>query len=1297
MFRVLILLLAAALLVAVGGAPSAAQALDTRVRIVTTDFVLAGKFRRLAEWGAPLGVAVDATYVEKAGGAPQDWISGADLVIVDAPRGGDLAAVKARLGDVLASGSGAWIQVGGGPPAFGGLPPDQARRLIAYYAAGGEANLRALLSFAAALKHGASLEGFPAPQALAKVGAYHPDAGAAFASTGAYAQWSAARYPATAPKIAFAITEQSLSSAQTAIIDALIRSAEARGFAPMAFWFDASDPQGLTKALTPFGPDVLVNLQHMQNGEARRREFEALGVPVLQTITYRGGDAAAWRASTSGVDAMSAAVMLAGPEIQGMTDPVVIGAVENGDPMPMPAQIEALTAKAARLVALKRKPAGDKRIVLMFWNQPGGERNISASNLNVPRSLEVLLPALAAAGYAAPAVSEAALTPKLQALLAGYYRPETLSDLRRDGLAVELPVARYRAWLDTLPAEVRRDLAGRWGEPESHWAVRPGADGRPAFVIPALALGNLTLMPQAPRADRPGEAYHDLKSVPGHLYLATYLYMRDVARADALIHFGTHGTQEWTPGKDRGLSVEDYPFLTLGDVPVFYPYIQDNVAEAMQARRRGRAVTISHQTPPFAPSGLYDELRDLHQLVHEYAQLEEGPVRRQTEQQLVRMADRAGLVADLGYTPALAKAGFPEFLGRLHDHLHLLAQAATPLGLHTFGVAAAPELRVATVMQQLGADYYRALGLDPKEVFAEDFTALRRSEPYVRLAHYLIEGAPVEQEPDPKLRAMFERALELDGNLAQPGETEALLMGLAGGFVRPGPGGDPVRNPEVPSGRNLFAFEPDKFPTPSAYEAGKVAFDKLLASYRAEHQGKPPAKLAFSLWSSETIRTLGVVESQALYALGLKPIWDRAGRVTAMQAIPLAELGRPRVDVVFQVTSVYRDQFDGFMRVLAAAINNLASEPAGTLAANVAQTARSLQASGLPEAEARRLAALRLFSNAPGEYGSGLPDATLDTESWESEADLAKVFLSRMGYAYGVDDWGVRTDRSDLFAAQLKGVDAAVLSRSSNLNGLLATDHPFEYLGGLSLAIRQVSGRSPDLYVTDMRGGEPKVGTAAGFLAAELRSRYLNPQWIKSMQAEGYAGTLAVVDLVDNVFGWQVADPKMIRPDQWRDLAETYVLDKRKLGLNAWFETANPAAQAQVIDRMLEAVRKDYWKPDQQLLRRLVERRMALARKDAPAPGEKAGAFAARLAAGFGLTPRPSAAAASPAAAAAAAGSPPTPAPPKIKGRVMAKVAPPPPPAPAQVGWLALLLAAVMGAGAAHRRAQNQRLMLLES
>ncbi|WP_458094045.1 cobaltochelatase subunit CobN [Roseomonas sp. WA12] len=1202
-------------------APVLARAEAPRIRVIASDFVLPGKFERLARWARQAGFRVEGARVGKDAGEPRDWIAGAALVILDTPRPADLARVQQRLGDALEAEGRPWIRVGGGAPGSGGLSQEHARRLAAYYAAGGEANLRTLFTYLRGVRDGQDVSSLPPPQRLPRAGIYHPAAPAAFASAQDYLAWGQDRWPANVPRVAFAIGDGVLADGDTGLIDALIARAEARGLAPVAFWFDSAREDGMRSVLEPARPDVLVSLTHMQNGEARQKELAALGIPVISALTRREGDPAAWEASASGLGAATAAALLVAPEAWGMSDPMVVAAVSGGEVVPIPGQVEALMAKLRRLAVLRHRPAAEKRVAVMFWNYPTGDKNLSASNLNLPRSLAATTRALGHAGYAVPETGEARVIEAGQAMLGGIYRPDTLHALLRDGLADTLPVSRYRAWLDTLPQARRDTMLERWGQPETDRAVRE-VEGEQRFVIPRLILGNLTFLPQPPRGGAPGEGYHDAALPPPHLYMAAYLWVRETWGADALIHLGTHGTQEWLPGKDRGLSAGDFPFLALGDLPVLYPYIQDNVGEAMQARRRGRATTISHQTPAFAPSGLYDELRDLHALIHEYGQLEVGAVRDGTRDRILDAVRKANLQRDMGWDEARIGGDFSGFLSALHDHLHTLAAQSMPLGLHTFGEPAAPEHRIATVIQQLGRSFLERVEDDADEVFAGPPEAFRASAAYRLLHRHLREGTPAEEVTDPDLRAMVERAITLDRHLAETGEMEALLTGLAGGFILPGSGGDPVRSPEVPSGRNLYAFEPDRLPTAAAYQAGEAALRQLVDAYRAEHGGQAPTKLAFSLWSSEAIRHLGVLESQVLHALGLRPEWDAAGRVRRLAIIPAAELGRPRIDAVVQVTSVYRDQFDGFMRLLADAIERLATldEPGNSVFANSVAVRERLIGRGLATDRANVLASSRIFSNAPGDYGSGLPGAVLDSTAYENDAPLTERFLDRMQHAYGARGWGEREEGANLFAEQLRGVQAAVLSRSSNLNGVLSTDHPFEYLGGLSLAVRHLDGASPSLYVADLRRPEARMTGAAAFLSDELRGRYLNPQWIQSMQAEGYAGTLAMTNLANNLFGWQVSDPAMVRPDQWQAVHDTLIRDSRNLGLDAWFEQHNPTAQAQVIARMAEAIRKGYWNADAQTRQELAERFAELAERhgaEAGAPATRA--FLAAASAGFGL------------------------------------------------------------------------------
>lgn len=1190
MFRLIAFLLLAAL-----GASMAAAQQSTAppvARVVATDFTLPAKFERMAAWAAEEGYRLDWRLVEGAV-PPQELVSGADFLLFDGPRPNDMAAIEKAVGGFDADLRVPWIAVGGGPPRFGNLDPGVARRVIGYFAGGGAGNLRALVQAIPIAMAAGDLSVLPPPVGLGKAGLYHPAASAPFANASAFRDWATSQGWAERPVVAIAMSDGLVRDMQTGVIDAVAKALAARGMVAAPFWYDEADPQALAKVVLPLRAQAIVNMTHMQNGTARAAEFSELDVPVIQVVASRLTSANAWRAATSGIPATGAAVQLSVPESWGISDPLVLSVVEKGVATPIPEQVNLLAGKLQRLAALRGKPAADKKIALFFWNYPAGEKNLAASHLNLPKSISNVSQALAAAGYRVDPATEQAVIDNGQAMLGGYYRPETLGELEKRGLVARLPLSAYRAWLAGLPPGQRREIESRWGDPANSRWVRGGD-----LLIPRLTLGNLTVLPQPPRGDNPTKSYHDQKIPPDHIYLAAYLWVR--ANADAIVHLGTHGTQEWTPGKDRGLWASDYPFLLVGDLPVFYPYIQDNVAEAIQARRRGRAVTISHQTPAFGPSGLYDELRDIHALIHEYAQLEDGGVRDRVARQIRTKASAAGLDGDLDWDDAAINRNFAGYYSALHDHLHQVARSAIPMGLHSFGEPAKPEHRLTTVMQQLGPDYLKALGDDPAEAFAENFEEIATSTPYRTLSRYLRDGESAASITDAALRTQIERALVLDKRLESTAEMEALLAALEGRFVRPGAGGDPVRNPDVESGRNLFAFEAEKVPTKAAYVQGGQMLDKLVAAHRSKH-GKPPEKLAFVMFSGETIRQLGVVEGQILNALGLRPVWGRGDRVERLEVVPLSELGRPRIDVVVQASSVYRDQFDGFMRLLAGGIDRIAGldEPNGP-SANARELEQRLVAGGIDRARAGALSRLRIFSNAPGDYGSGLPEQ-IGKKNWAKETDLADPFLERLQYAYGAREWGTATEGQNLFAEQLRGVDAAVLSRSSTLHGLLSTDHPFEYLGGVSLAVRNLTGKTPDLYVADLRSTEGQITSTGAFLSTELRSRYLNPQWIKAMQAEGYAGANEMLGIVNNLWGWQVTDPASVRPDQWQAMHDTYVRDVRSIGINGFFARVHPTAQRAIVERMLEAVSRGYWKADEATQSSLRDK---LAEIPATAPGE---------------------------------------------------------------------------------------------
>ncbi len=1275
--------------------PGLAQA--ATVLFVSASPVAPGKFVALAKAAEPLGLRIEARFAEKLGpDLDAKFWSGADLVLIDAPRQHIEDYVRQRLGAALPALAGkphVWLPTAA--PKSSGLPEALAQRLHAYYVNGGRSNMDAFLrSLAAHLKGSQDWARLPAPIVFPPSALYHPklaDGKVVLPTPAAYLQWRGLDASKRPPIIGIAFHQQSISAEQTGFIDDLIARIEEKGGAvAWPFYSPVMGDDNIRKMVTGADGkplvDVLINTQITLSPEQRRKEFEALGLPVIQAMAYRRGDAAAWAADPQGVQLMDVPFYLAQAEYTGITDIQIAAATRKGDEQvePIAAQSAAVVGKALNLARLQHKSAGERRVAVFFWNYPGGEKNLSASFMNLPKSLSATLAALQGAGYRTETMDEAPLTLQLQRLLAPAYRPpedrQVLQALLREGLADRLPLADYKRWLASLPATVQAQLRQSWGEPEAS-SMLLAEGGQRFFVIPRLQLGNITLLPQPGRGERGGDKekslYHSSSAAPSHHYMATYLWARQ--SADALVHYGTHGSQEWLPGKERGLSAtHDYPMLAVGDLPVVYPYIVDNIGEATQARRRGRATIISHQTPPFAPAGLHASLTRIHDLLHDWLAQDEGSVRDKIRAEFLEAARKQRLPQDMGWSEARIAAEFPAFVTEVHDHLHELALTAQPMGLHTFGQGAGEPWRTATVLMMLGKEFWEGVagpGEEADEMLVGDWRKLPESTPFRKLQALLAGDDSVAKNLPATLQAKLAQARAWHQALGAQSEMDGLLAALAGRYIATSYGGDPIKNPDsLPTGRNLYGFDPSRVPTPAAWAAGKDAMNQLIAVHQAKNGGKPPQKLTFTLWSVETMRHFGLLEAQALWALGVEPVWDAGGRVSDVKLIPRAQLGRPRVDIVLSATGLYRDHFPNVMRQLAKAAKlaaEAADEADNPVVANARRIAQQLQARGVDAAAAQRAGQTRIFSSESGRYGTGLDDAALATDTWKTQAEgdrkLAELYLSRMQFAYGPDEaeWGAKgvagqgAGQLNLYAEHLRGTEGAVLARSSNLYGMLTTDDPFQYLGGIGLAVRHLDGKAPELYVSNLRGsGGGKVEGAAQFLAKELATRNFHPGYISGLMGEGYAGTLQVLDGINNFAGWQSVAREIVRHDQWQEFMDVYVRDKHNLGLKRWFESQNPHALAQSIERMLEAARQGQWQADVQSVAELKERWRELSRRyDVKTDNQAFNKFVG--AAGFGLD---SAAALVKAAAAAAA----TPAadvappPPPIQGMKLDKVAEPP-------------------------------------
>lgn len=1231
---------------------------------ITTDVTTAARSATVLALGTEAGLAVRHLSYPLAGPADLDAaqqrelsqaLAQATLVWVDAPHPSLVQRLQRQVGAALNAATTRqpvqvlWVSAAGtstapGVPDGGARPAAEGGALAqmgAFLQAGGAANLRHAVALAAAVLSQQPLPNTPPPQVWPARGIYHPDVPHLMADAAELQRWchglteGVARERCLRPAVAVLVHRHHLLDGHTAWLDQWLRLFEREGLWAYAVFGQQTTAQTLASVLEVpqrsgaetgltaeparvAHPAVLVLHQFSPQAATLQPLLARWRVPMLATQPFRSGGAEAWEQAAQGLALSDVPFYLVQPESAGAIDPLVVTAqgAEPGESLLIERQALAVVAKARRLVTLQTRPVAEQHLVAMVYNYPPGGSHFGASFLNVPRSLETVSQALVQAGYSTQATAEADWITGLQPLLAAYYPGADLQGLLRSGQAAAWPLARYMAQWQSLPQAVRDRMQAHWGPPErSRYVVQ--WQGEPVFVVPRMQVGQWAVLPQPPREEtlhRGQNPFMHKNKVPlSHHYLAVYQWAQDAG--DVLMHFGTHGTQEWANGKSRGLNVHDDALLPLGSLPVVYPYIVDNLGEALTAKRRGRATLVSHRTPTLTPAGFEARMAHMHEVMHEWETVDEGPTRRALEQQLVAQFVEHQLHRDLGWTAQRIAADFSGFLEVLHPYLDQLAQSSQPQGLAVFGRVPAPEQRRQTILQALRKPLIGALGEDIDEAFLirHDGVATSRPARWLALALQDAQAAstldlrPVLAEPvegpvraqdhvpnraarqpidTPALYALALRAQELERLLATEGEIPGLLSALQGRFLPAAYGGDPVRNPEsLPTGRNLTGLDPSRLPTRQAYEVARGLFDTWHKGFLLAHGGRQPERLALSLWAGETLRHQGIMEAQALVALGMRPVWDDTGRPLQVEALSPAELGRPRVDVLLSVTGSYRDQFPALMALLDQAVAQASvAEPDNAVGRNTRQVASELRQRGVPAAQADTLARVRAFGNAVGDYGTGLSDAVQSGELRAQDGRLGELFLQRMGQPYlsGEPVAGLgQGAATQAFAAHLRRTDAAVMSRSSHLYGMASSDDPFQYLGGLSAAAK-AAGRTQglDLHVSQLQDvGEVHTESARIAIAREMQSRYLHPGWLQSQKAEGYAGTLQVLKAVQYAWGWQAVAPDTVRSDHWQSFHDVLVRDKHSLGLPAWLRS-HPQAYAQALERLVQAQRLGHWQAD---------------------------------------------------------------------------------------------------------------------
>lgn len=421
-------------------------------------------------------------------------------------------------------------------------------------------------------------------------------------------------------------------------------------------------------------------------------------------------------------------------------------------------------------------------------------------------------------------------------------------------------------------------------------------------------------------------------------------------------------------------------------------------------------------------------------------------------------------------------------------------------------------------------------------------------------------------------------------------EMSSLMNALNGGFTAPSPGGDLIVNPNtLPTGRNLFSINVENTPSEDAWEKAKELCDNTIKMYCERHKGEYPRKVSYTLWSSEFIETEGATIAQILYMLGVEPVRDAFGRVTDLRLIPSKQLGRPRIDVVVQTSGQLRDLAASRLFLINKAIEMAANAKGdkydNLVKAGVTESERVLVEKGMSPKEAREVSMYRVFGGVNGNYGTGIQEMVTAGDRWDKESQIAEVYMNNMGAFYG-DEKNWETVRKAAFEAALTRTDVVVQPRQSNTWGALSLDHVYEFMGGMNLAVRNVTGKDPDAYLADYRNhSNMRMQEVKEAIGIEGRTTIFNPAYIKEKMKGGASSASTFAEIVTNTYGWNVMKPKAIDKEMWDEIYNVYVKDKYHLGTKEFFDKQNPAALMEMTAVMMESARKGMWKATPQQLR----------------------------------------------------------------------------------------------------------------
>jgi magnesium chelatase subunit H len=1093
------------------------------------------------------------------------------------------------------------------------------------------------------------------PVLLPDKGIWHPLGPEVYQDVNEYFNWyetthaPAAGLAEDAPVVGVILQKSHINTGDAGHYVSLISELEARGAKVVCIYSGGLDFSGPVKEyfyrVGGVAVDSVINLTGfaLVGGPASQDHPKAvdtlkgLGVPYLCAVPLVFQSFQEWEASELGLHPVQVALQVSLPEIDGAIEPIIYAGREGatGKSVPLDDRISVLAQRSLKWATLRRKENKDKKLAVTIFSFPPDKGNVgTAAYLDVFGSILAVAKELKARGYDLGDTDPDAMEP-------GDLMDMVLNDKEAKFDSPNLNVV-HKMTMEEYErlCPYQNDLHENWGPPPGHL----NSDGQNLLVFGAK-FGNVFVgvQPSFGYEGDPMRLLFSKSASPHHGFAAYYTYLESVFEADAVLHFGTHGSLEFMPGKQVGMSGECYPDRLAGTIPNLYYYAANNPSEATIAKRRSYAATISYLTPPAENAGLYKGLKELSELVSSYQGLRENEARGPSiVNSIISAAYSCNLDKDIRDLPAddfdsktVDLEARDNVVGAVYRRLMEIESRLLPMGLHTVGVPPTAEEAIATLVSIAEIDrpedgilglpriLANAKGRKLEEIYRNanegilgDVELLQSITEATRAAvRAMVQestdstGRVKEVTPMAKLMgsmmgaAPYRTALEKTGFASAAGdaaltplfeylefclrqvvadnELGALMGALDGTYIEPGPGGDPIRNPAVlPTGKNMHALDPQSIPTTAAVECANRVVEKLLERLERDN-GALPESVAFTLWGTDNIKTYGESLAQVLGLVGVRPVADALGRVNKLELIPLEELGRPRVDVVVSCSGVFRDLFINQMNLLDRAVK-MAAEADEPLDQNYVRKHAMEQAEEMGVSV--REAATRVFSNAAGSYSANVGLA-IENGGWESESQLQEQFVGRKGFAFNADKPGMMTQSTDMFKAALSTVDVTFQNLDSSEISISDVSHYYDSDPTKVVAGLRKDGKKPSSMMADTTTANAQVRSLAETVRLDARTKLLNPKFYEGMLASGYEGTREITKRLRNTMGWS-ATAGEVDNFVYEDANDTFIKDE---AMQKRLLETNPNAFRDMVTTFLEANGRGYWDTDEENLERLQE------------------------------------------------------------------------------------------------------------